>query len=103
MNRPGAGSLKAEHLSEDNLVRARALREIARRRGQSLAQLALAWTLRDPRVSSALIGASRPEQIVENVAALKHLAFTAEELAEIDRHAIEGGIDLWHKPSHDWQ
>ncbi|MFT4268551.1 MAG: aldo/keto reductase, partial [Xenophilus sp.] len=101
--RPGGGSLKPEHLSEDNLARARALREIARRRGQSLAQLALAWTLRDPRVSSALIGASRPEQIVENVAALQRLDFTADELAEIDRHAVEGGIDLWHKPSHDWK
>ncbi|MEF9671785.1 aldo/keto reductase [Pseudomonas sp. PCH446] len=67
------------------------LNEIARRRGQSLAQLALAWTLRDPRVTSALIGASRPEQIIENVGALKNLSFTQEELAEIDRFAQEGG------------
>lgn len=67
MNRPGGGSLKASHLSEANLARVRALNAIAQRRGQSLAQLALAWTLRDPRVSSALIGASRPEQIVDRL------------------------------------
>ena len=65
----------------------------------ALAQLALAWTLRDPRVTSALIGASRPEQIVENVGALQNLAFSSEELAEIDRFAQEGGINLWEKPS----
>lgn len=103
VNRPGGASLRSEHLSEANIARARALNEIAARRGQSLAQLALAWTLRDPRVSSALIGASRPEQIVENVAALDNLAFSAEELAEIDRYAVEGGINLWEKPSTDWQ
>lgn len=103
VNRPGGASLRPEHLSEANIARARALNEIAARRGQSLAQLALAWTLRDPRVSSALIGASRPEQIVENVAALDNLAFSAEELAEIDRYAVEGGINLWEKPSTDWQ
>lgn len=103
VNRPGGASLRPEHLAEANIVRARALAEIARRRGQSLAQLALAWTLRDARVTSALIGASRPEQIVENVAALDNLAFSAEELAEIDRHAVEGGINLWEKPSTDWQ
>lgn len=103
VNRPGGASLRPEHLAEANIVRARALAGIARRRGQSLAQLALAWTLRDARVTSALIGASRPEQIVENVAALDNLAFSAEELAEIDRHAVEGGINLWEKPSSDWQ
>lgn len=103
VNRPGGASLRPEHLAEANIARARALAEIARRRGQSLAQLALAWTLRDTRVTSALIGASRPEQIVENVAALDNLAFSAEELAEIDRHAVEGGINLWEKPSTDWQ
>ena len=103
VNRPGGASLRPEHLAEVNIARARALAEIARRRGQSLAQLALAWTLRDARVTSALIGASRPEQIVENVAALDNLAFSAEELAEIDRHAVEGGINLWEKPSTDWQ
>lgn len=99
VNRPGGGSLQAKHLSEANLAHVRALNEIAQRRGQSLAQLALAWTLRDPRVTSALIGASRPEQIIENVGALQNLSFTAEELAEIDRFALEGGINLWEKPS----
>ncbi|OLU17326.1 L-glyceraldehyde 3-phosphate reductase [Pseudomonas sp. PA1(2017)] len=103
VNRPGGASLRPEHLSDDNIARARALNEIAQRRGQSLAQLALAWTLRDARVTSALIGASKPEQIIENVAALDNLAFSAEELAEIDRYAVEGGINLWEKPSTDWQ
>ena len=99
VNQPGGQSLQQGHLSPENLQQVRALNEIAQRRGQSLAQLALAWTMRDPRVTSALIGASRPEQIVENVAALDNLAFTAEELAEIDTHAVEGGINLWAKPS----
>ncbi|PTQ68439.1 L-glyceraldehyde 3-phosphate reductase [Pseudomonas sp. GV071] len=103
VNRPGGGSLLPSHLSEANIERARALNEIAKRRGQSLAQLALAWTLRDPRVTSALIGASHPEQIIENVGALNNLAFSTEELAEIDRFAVEGGINLWEKPSTDWE
>jgi L-glyceraldehyde 3-phosphate reductase len=101
VNRPGGDFLRPEHLKEDNIVRARALNEIAKRRGQSLAQLAIAWVLRDPRVTSALIGASSAKQIAENVEALKNLEFTSEELAEIDRHAVEGGINLWEKPSHD--
>jgi L-glyceraldehyde 3-phosphate reductase len=99
VNRPGGGSLQASHLSQENLAHVRALNEIAQRRGQSLAQMALAWTLRDPRITSALIGASRPEQIIENVAALQNLNFSADELAEIDRFAQEGGINLWEKPS----
>ena len=99
VNRPGGGSLQAAHLSEANIAHVRALNEIAKRRGQSLAQLALAWTLRDPRVTSALIGASRPEQIIENVGALQNLSFSELELAEIDRFAQEGGINLWQKPS----
>ncbi|GLK89738.1 L-glyceraldehyde 3-phosphate reductase [Pseudomonas turukhanskensis] len=103
VNRPGGGSLLPSHLSDANIERVRNLNEIAKRRGQSLAQLALAWTLRDPRVTSALIGASHPEQIIENVAALNNFAFTAEELAEIDRFAVEGGINLWEKPSTDWE
>ena len=102
INRPGGGSLKQEHLSDDNVERARALNKIAQRRGQSLAQLALTWTLRDPRVSSALIGASRPEQIVDNVAALRHAPLNTEELAEIDKYAVEGGVNLWEKPSTDF-
>jgi L-glyceraldehyde 3-phosphate reductase len=101
VNRPGGDFLRPEHLKEDNIVRARALNEIAKRRGQSLAQLAIAWVLRDSRVTSALIGASSAKQIAENVDALKNLDFTSEELAEIDRHAVEGGINLWEKPSHD--
>lgn len=99
VNQPGGQSLQQAHLSDENLARIRALDAIAKRRGQSLAQLALAWTLRDPRITSALIGASRPEQIVENVATLDNLTFTAEELAEIDTHAVEGDINLWAKPS----
>jgi L-glyceraldehyde 3-phosphate reductase len=87
-------------LSEENLERVRALNEIAQRRGQSLAQLAIAWALRDPRVSSALIGASSIEQLEQNVDALENLDFTTEELAEIDRYAVDGGIDLW-EPSRN--
>jgi L-glyceraldehyde 3-phosphate reductase len=88
-------SLPTELLSEQNLQRIRALNEIAARRGQSLAQLALAWAARDERVSSVLIGASSVGQLEQNIAALEHQSFTAEELAEIDRHAVEGDIDLW--------
>jgi L-glyceraldehyde 3-phosphate reductase len=101
INRPGGGSLKPEHLSPQNLTHVRALNEIAQTRGQSLAQMAVAWVLRDPRMSSALIGASRPQQLAELVGALRNLAFSAEELATIDRHAVEGGINLWQRPSTD--
>jgi L-glyceraldehyde 3-phosphate reductase len=101
VNRPGGDSFSRDMLSEANLARVRALNEFARRRGQSLAQMALAWVLRDPRVTTTLIGASSPEQIRENVGALANLDFTAEELAEIDRHAVEGGVNLWEKPSTD--
>ncbi|CAB3763998.1 L-glyceraldehyde 3-phosphate reductase [Burkholderia sp. MSh2] len=101
VNKPGGGSLKPDHLSADNLEQVRKLNAIAERRGQSLAQMALAWVLRHGRVTSALIGASRAEQVRENVGALKNLEFSAEELAEIDRHATEGGINLWEKPSTD--
>jgi L-glyceraldehyde 3-phosphate reductase len=86
---------KREFLSEQNLARVRALAELARGRGQSLPQMALAWCLRDPRVTSVLAGASSPRQIEENVGALKNLSFSAEELAEIDRHAIDSGINIW--------
>jgi L-glyceraldehyde 3-phosphate reductase len=101
INRPGGASLKAEHLSAENLDRVRALNRIAQRRGQSLAQMALAWVLRDARVTTALVGASSPAQIRENVAALQNLAFGADELAEIDRYAQEGGINLWQRSSTD--
>jgi L-glyceraldehyde 3-phosphate reductase len=99
--RPGGDTLLPEHLSDDNLARVRALNEIAKARGQTLAQMAIAWILRDPRVTSVLIGASRPQQIVDNVGALDRLEFTPAELVEIDRHATEGGVDLWARPSHD--
>ncbi len=101
INRPGGGSLKPEHLSEQNLKHVRALNEIAQARGQTLAQMAVAWVLRHPGMTSALIGASRPEQIVELVGALKRLDFSADELAAIDQHAIDGGINLWKRPSTD--
>ena len=101
VNRPGGDSLSRDMLSPENLARVRALHEIAGRRGQSLAQMALAWVLRDARVTTTLIGASSPAQIRENVGALANLGFSAEELAEIDRHAVEGGVDLWEKPSTD--
>ncbi|MBE2275172.1 MAG: L-glyceraldehyde 3-phosphate reductase [Rhodobacteraceae bacterium] len=93
--RPGRTSLRPEFLNPENLGRIRALNQIAARRGQSLAQMALAWVLRDPRVTSALIGASRPEQIDDSLGALAGLEFTAEELAEIDLHAQDGGVNLW--------
>jgi L-glyceraldehyde 3-phosphate reductase len=84
-----------EFLSEGNLKRVRALNEIANRRGQSLAQMAIAWVLRDKRVTSALIGARNVEQLDNSLDALKQLRFTDEELSEIDRYAQEGSIDLW--------
>jgi L-glyceraldehyde 3-phosphate reductase len=82
-------------LTEENLERVRALNAIAGRRGQSLAQLALAWILRDPRVTSALIGVSSVAQLEDNVAALQHLEFEPDELAEIDRYAQDGAINIW--------
>jgi len=101
INRPGGGSLKSDHLSEENLGRVRALNEIAKTRGQSLAQMALAWVLRDPRVTTTLIGASSPDQLKENAGAVKNLKFTAAELSAIDQHAKEGNLNLWEKPSTD--
>ena len=86
----GGRFLKAASITDKNVARVRALKAIAERRGQTVAQLALAWVLRDPRMTSALIGASRPEQVRDAVGALANLAFTREELAEIDRHAVEG-------------
>ena len=89
------GSLPSTLLGDDTLAKVRALAEIAKRRGQSLAQMALAWTLRDSRVTSAVIGAGSVVQLEENLAALGNLEFSATELAEIDRHATESGINLW--------
>jgi L-glyceraldehyde 3-phosphate reductase len=90
---------KRNFLTEENLARVRALAAIAERRSQSLAQLAIAWTLRDPRVTSALIGASSVEQLEQNVAALDNLELSDDELEEIDRHAVESGINLWAESS----
>ncbi|MBM7805351.1 L-glyceraldehyde 3-phosphate reductase [Geodermatophilus bullaregiensis] len=88
-------SLSPDLLSEESLAHVRALGELARERGQELAQMALAWALRDPRVTSVLIGASSVAQLEQNVAALDRLDFSDEELARIDRHAVDAGIDLW--------
>jgi L-glyceraldehyde 3-phosphate reductase len=93
------GSFRREHLSETNLANVRALDAIARRRGQSLAQMAIAWVLRDPRVTTALIGASRFDQIRECLGALQNTAFSADELSEIDRYALDGELNLWAKSS----
>ena len=94
-----SGSLTRDMLSDDNLARIRALNDIALRRTQSLAQMAIAWALRDHRVSSVLIGASSVAQLEQNVTALDHLDFSDDELANIDRYAVEGGIDLWRTPA----
>ncbi len=95
-SRMAAGSsLSREWLTEQNLTHIRALDDIAKGRGQSLAQMALAWCLRDPRVTSLVAGASSVAQLDENLAALQNLHFDDAELAEIDKHAVEGGIDLW--------
>ena len=94
------GSLQREMLSEENLARIRALNEIAQGRGQTLAQMALAWTLRDPRVTSTLIGASSVAQLDDNLGALERLDFDDAELEEIDRHAEESGINLWERSSN---
>ncbi|MFZ3121053.1 MAG: L-glyceraldehyde 3-phosphate reductase [Variovorax sp.] len=101
INQPGGDSLPASHLSARNLAAVRRLNELAQGRGQTLAQMAVAWILRDPRMTSVLIGASSAKQIRENVKALERLDFSAGELAEIDRHLIDGGVNLWEKPSTD--
>jgi L-glyceraldehyde 3-phosphate reductase len=88
-------------LSQENLARVRALGEIAQRRGQSLAQMAIAWVLRDPRVTSALLGASSVRQLEQNVAALERLDFEASELEEIDRYAGDGGVNIWAASSNE--
>jgi L-glyceraldehyde 3-phosphate reductase len=95
--RKGSSLLK-EFLSEKNLKYVRALNDIAQARGQTLAQMAIAWVLRDPRITSALIGARNVEQLDDSLDSLKKLKFTAAELKEIDRHAQEGNLDLWRGP-----
>jgi L-glyceraldehyde 3-phosphate reductase len=87
--------MQSSMLSDENLARVRALNEIAQRRGQSLAQMAIAWVLRDPRITSALLGASSVAQLEQNVAALDKLDFDPAELEEIDRYAADGGINIW--------
>ena len=82
-----------------SLDKIRALNELASGRGQTLAQMALAWTLRDSRVTSALIGASSVEQLEENLAAVRRLDFSDDELAEIDRHATDSGVNIWAQSS----
>ncbi len=91
-------SLSADLLTEEALENVRALNGMAEQRGQSLAQMALAWALRDPRVTSVLVGASSVRQLEQNVGALQRLDFTDDELAAIDQHAVDSGIDLWEAP-----
>jgi L-glyceraldehyde 3-phosphate reductase len=94
-----AGSMRSDMLTEENVAKVRALNEIAKRRGQSLAQMAIAWTLRDPVITSALVGASSVSQLEQNVAALGKLEFSSDELTEIDRYATESGINIWAESS----
>jgi L-glyceraldehyde 3-phosphate reductase len=99
-SRMAAGtSLPRALLTDGNLRHIRALNDTAQRRGQTLAQMAVAWVARDERVSSVLIGASSVTQLEQNIASLDNLHFTKEELEEIDGHAVEGGIDLWRGPA----
>jgi L-glyceraldehyde 3-phosphate reductase len=93
------GSLSTKLLTDEALTHIRALNEIAIGRGQSLAQLALAWALRDQRVTSVLVGASSVRQLEDNVAAIDNLAFDADELAVIGQHAVDSGINLWSPSS----
>ncbi|MGH2673393.1 MAG: L-glyceraldehyde 3-phosphate reductase [Actinomycetota bacterium] len=92
-------SLSRDLVSEENLTKVRALNDIAKRHGQSLAQMALAWTLRDDRITSTLIGASSVSQLEQNVAALENAELSIEELEEIDRYATESGINIWERSS----
>ena len=93
------GSLSRDLLTEENLKHVRALNGLAQRRGQTLAQMAIAWALRDPRVTSALIGSRSVSQLEDSLGALSKLTFSSDELAEIDQCAIEGNINLWARSS----
>jgi len=95
------GALDRSMLSEDNLARVRGLNELARERGQTLAQMAIAWVLRDDRVTSALMGASRWSQVEDGLGALDNISFSDEELAAIDRFAVDGAINLWARSSEE--
>ncbi len=92
-------SLNADWLTDSYLASIRALREIAAARGQTVAQLAVAWTLRDPRITSTLIGASSVEQLHDTLGAVRNTEFSAEELAAIDQHATDAGINIWEEPT----
>ncbi len=97
-SRAGQGkSLSTAFLSRENLDRIRALNDIAATRGQSLAQMAIAWVLKNQRVTSALIGASKPQQVLDCVGAINNLIFTEKELQEIDQYAVDGGVNIWRK------
>jgi L-glyceraldehyde 3-phosphate reductase len=93
------GALSADSITEDRLARVRALDGVAQRRGQTLAQLALVWALRDPRMTSLVIGASSVKQLEDNVGALANTTLSSEELAEIDHYATDAGINLWKTSS----
>jgi len=93
------GSLSQDQLTDATLTHVRALNSIAAARGQSLAQMAISWTLRDPRVTSALVGASSVAQLEENLAAAGKTTFSAEEIAAIDKNAVEAGINIWSASS----
>ena len=93
------GALSEDMLTDETLAHVRALNDIARERGQTLAQMAIAWTLRDPRVTSSLIGASSVRQLEDSLGALDNLDFSDEELRTIDSHAVEAGINLWKASS----
>jgi L-glyceraldehyde 3-phosphate reductase len=95
------GSFNKTLLSETNLANVRALNEIARRRGQTLAQMAIAWVLRRPTVTSALIGASRWSQIEDCLGGIANTTFDDAELAQIDSHALDGGLNLWARSSQE--
>ena len=93
------GSMSPDQLTDETMAKVRGLNEIAKRRGQSLAQMALAWTLRDPRMTSTLIGASSVAQLEDSLGAVQNLSFSDEELAEIDQYATEADINLWARSS----
>jgi L-glyceraldehyde 3-phosphate reductase len=93
------GALDAASITDERLDHVRALDQIARRRGQSLAQLALVWALRDPRMTSLVIGASSVQQLEDNIGALAHPTLSVDELTEIDEHAVDAGINLWKQSS----
>jgi len=95
------GALSADSITDERLARVRALNEIAARRGQTLAELALVWALRDPRMTSVVIGASGVKQLEDNIAALRNLSLTDDELAEIDQHATDLDINLWKRSSDE--